>query len=55
MKNMVKKTKILLAALSALLLMTSVQSASAQDPVAGNGFSPYSLFGFGDLLRQGTS
>lgn len=55
MKNMVKKTKILLAALSALLLMTSVQSASAQDPVAGNGFSPYSLFGFGDLPRQGTS
>lgn len=52
---MVKKTKILLAALAAFLLTAAIQPARAQDPVAGNGFSPYSLFGIGDLIRQGTS
>lgn len=52
---MVKKTKMMLAALAAFLLSVTVQPAWAQDPVAGNGFSPYSLFGFGDLVRPGTS
>lgn len=51
---MVKKKKIMLAALAAFLLFAAVRPAQAQDPVAGNGYSPYSLFGFGDLVRQGT-
>ena len=51
---MVKKTKILLVAASVLLLSALWQPAYAQDPLAGNGYSPYSLFGFGDLVRQGT-
>jgi len=39
-----------------MLLALSAQGARAQDdPVALNGFSPYSLFGFGDLMRPGTT
>ena len=41
-----------------LLLLSSapLHTAAAQDEVlAGNGYSPYSLFGFGDLVRQGTT
>ena len=37
-----------------LLLLVSAPQAGAQDVVAGNGYSPYSLFGFGDLVRLGT-
>lgn len=51
---MVKKIKILLVAVMTLLLSVHAQPVAAQDPVAGNGYSPYSLFGFGDLVRQGT-
>ncbi|MBR1539402.1 MAG: hypothetical protein IJ636_07850 [Bacteroidales bacterium] len=41
---------------AALLLLAPVQQAFAQDdPLAGNSYSPYSLFGFGDVLRQGTT
>ena len=52
--KMVKKIVILLT-MALLLPGVSLQRASAQDLVAGNGFSPYSLFGFGDPVRQGTS
>ena len=40
-----------------LLLFTApLQKAVAQDDVlAGSGYSPYSLYGFGDLVRQGTT
>ena len=40
-----------------LLLFTApLQQAVAQDDVvAGSGYSPYSLYGFGDLVRQGTT
>ena len=37
-----------------LLFLVSAPQAGAQDVVAGNGYSPYSLFGFGDLVRLGT-
>ena len=40
----------------AALLAFSAQGARAQDdPLASNGFSPYSLYGFGDLIRPGTT
>ena len=40
-----------------VLLVLSAQQALAQDtdPLAGNGYSPYSLFGFGDMVRPGTT
>ena len=52
---MVKKIQILLATLSLLLLAAPSQVALAQEPLAGSGYSPYSLFGFGDLVRLGTA
>ena len=52
---MVKKIQILLAALSLLLFTAPFQVASAQEPLAGTGYSPYSLFGFGDMVRLGTA
>lgn len=52
---MVKKIQILLAALSLLLFAAPFQVASAQEPLAGTGYSPYSLFGFGDMVRLGTA
>lgn len=40
----------------AVLIALSAQGARAQDdPEAANGYSPYSLFGFGDLIRPGTT
>ena len=39
----------------ALLLAVSLPQAGAQEILAGSGYSPYSLFGFGDLVRQGTT
>lgn len=52
---MVKKIETLLVA-AALLLLAPVQQAWSQDdPLAGSSYSPYSLFGFGDVLRQGTT
>ena len=53
--KMVKKIEILLAMAAILLVAGSLPKASAQDLVAGNGYSPYSLFGFGDPVRQGTA
>ena len=52
---MLKKTKILCSVVSAMLLAASLHPAAAQEPLAGVGYSPYSLFGFGDLIRQGTA
>ena len=53
---MVKKTAFLLAAVAALLLSGIWNPVAAQDDVvAGNGFSPYSLYGFGDPVRLGTT
>lgn len=52
---MVKKIQILLAALSLLLFTAPFQVASAQELLAGTGYSPYSLFGFGDMVRLGTA
>lgn len=53
---MVKKIETMLV-VAALLLLAPVQQVLAQDddPLAGNSYSPYSLFGFGDLVRQGTT
>ena len=52
---MVKKIQTLLVA-TALLLLAPVQLlAQDDDPLAQSGYSPYSLFGFGDLVRQGTT
>ena len=53
---MLKKTdKILIAAVVCLLLFP-VRPLQAQDtPLAGVGYSPYSLYGFGDLIRQGST
>ena len=52
----VRKIQTLLVALG-LLLLAPVQNVLAQDddPLAGSAYSPYSLFGFGDMLRLGTS
>lgn len=53
---MAKKKAFLLAVLAALLFPGFWQQAAAQDDVvAGNGYSPYSLYGFGDPVRLGTS
>ena len=53
---MAKKIAFLLAVCTALLLPGSWQRTAAQnDVVAGSGYSPYSLYGFGDPVRLGTS
>ena len=53
---MVKRIAFLLAAATALLLSGTWNQAAAQNEVvAGNGFSPYSLYGFGDPVRLGTT
>ena len=46
-----------LLVVAAVLLAFSAQQVCAQDtePLAGNGYSPYSLFGFGDMVRPGTT
>ena len=53
---MLKKIGTLLIA-TALLLIVPVQTLRAQDddPMANTGYSPYSLFGFGDIARPGTT
>lgn len=40
---------------AALLLMTTFIGASAQTSAADVGFTPYSIFGIGDLARQGSA
>ena len=51
-----KKIESILVVASALLLLFPAQlRAQDDDPLAGIGYSPYSLFGFGDLVRQGTT
>lgn len=51
-----KKIESILVVASALLLLFPAQlRAQDDDPLAGIGYSPYSLFGFGDLMRQGTT
>lgn len=52
---MVKKSTIRVFFVAVFLTAARLQPAAAQDPLAGSGYSPYSLFGFGDLVRQGTS
>ena len=51
---MVKKIALFLT-MALLLLAAPLQQIAAQEVVAGTGFSPYSLFGFGDPIRQGTA
>jgi hypothetical protein len=52
----VKKIESILVVAAALLLLFPAQlRAQDDDPLAGIGYSPYSLFGFGDLVRQGTT
>jgi hypothetical protein len=52
----VKKIERILVVAAALLLLCPVTlRAQDEDPLASIGYSPYSLFGFGDILRQGTS
>lgn len=52
---MLKKTDKILIVAVALLLLFPVRAVRAQDAqLAGIGYSPYSLFGFGDLVRQGS-
>jgi len=53
--KMVKKIEISWVVAAVLLLLALPQRTAAQDVIAGNGFSPYSLFGFGDPVRQGTT
>ena len=51
-----KKIESILVVAAALLLLFPAQlRAQDDDPLAGIGYSPYSLFGFGDLVRQGTT
>lgn len=51
-----KKIESILVVAAALLLLFPAQlRAQDDDPLAGVGYSPYSLFGFGDLVRQGTT
>ena len=52
---MVKKIQTLLVATAFLLLAPVQLLAQDDDPLAQSGYSPYSLFGFGDLVRQGTT
>lgn len=40
---------------ASLLLMTTVLSSSAQTTAADVGFTPYSIFGLGDLAKQGSA
>ena len=50
---MVKKRYLSIVTL--FLMAVTVKPAVAQDILAGNGYSPYSLFGFGDPVRQGNA
>ena len=51
-----KKIESILVVAAALLLLFPAQlRAQDDDPLAGVGYSPYSMFGFGDLLHQGTT
>ena len=52
---MKKIERILVVAFALLLLCPVTLRAQDEDPLASIGYSPYSLFGFGDILRQGTS
>lgn len=52
----VKKTaSILVVAAALLFLCPAILRAQDDNPQASTGYSPYSLFGFGDLIQQGTS
>jgi len=52
----VKKIESILVVAAALLMLFPAQLRAQDDnPLAGIGYSPYSLFGFGDLVRQGTT
>lgn len=53
-KGMLRRSIFSAAILAALLLATGPR-AKAQDVLADNAWSPYSLFGFGDLVREGSS
>ena len=44
-----------IAAWIVFLLVCPLNRAAAQDITAGTGYSPYSLFGFGDPVRQGST
>ena len=51
-----KKIESILVVAAALLMLFPAQLRAQDDnPLAGIGYSPYSLFGFGDLVRQGTT
>ena len=51
-----KKIESILVVAAALLMLFPAQLHAQDDnPLAGIGYSPYSLFGFGDLVRQGTT
>ena len=54
-KGLVKTAALLRISVVAILLTALPHPVAAQDPLAGNGYSPYSLFGFGDLVRPGTT
>ena len=53
-RKQVKKSTISLVVLLALLGLFAGR-AQAQETLAGISYSPYSLFGFGDLIRPGTT
>ena len=56
MKGIVKKIRFrMVAVLSALLLASPLQTLKAQDVLSDGAYTPYSLFGLGDLVRQGTA
>lgn len=42
-------------ALAAAALFSAPAEAGAQETLANSGYSPYSLYGFGDIARQGTA
>lgn len=53
---MLKNTDKLLIVLISLLFLFPLRTVRAQESdLAGIGYSPYSLYGFGDLIRQGSS
>ena len=55
-QSKVKKIESILVIAAALLLLCPAPlHAQDDDPLAGIGYSPYSLFGFGDLIHQGTA
>jgi len=54
-KAMLKKRQTLLIAALIVLLTPGRLLAQDDDPQAVNGYSPYSLFGFGDLVRSGST